>query len=457
MKLKSTNILVILLLAFLVFFFQFAFPIYANETAPDRETAASLLTRYSDIRFTTKWNFEHFDGNIDLADDSTFLDKMIERTFTKEQIIDGKTVTRDCHWFFLPVDERYTPDNVKNAIRDTFVADLAEKVISEASGFFDEYIEEDDRFYHRVDLGRAIDPGTEPYVFFKPEEFDSIEIVSAGENLAKASVPAHRHIVSLIDAAPRQESFNITFVFKCENGEWKISGVDFMPAVFTVLPNDIDLSGDFSEETAKTLIEAAVFNLYNYIVCGGYEPHTAYSNESSRLVTDSRTYVLLEENIGDSGAWRQYAESCCTQEIYSKILQSGTRNYREEGGKSYASSYYISDASFDLKKLDSSQIELVSQTANTAKVVYNYIHSPAGSFDLDGEWPSVPVTVEFTKTGNGWRVSGGDFIEKLNDSFGLVDSNTDTGDSALVVFSCITVLLLAAGLLIGSLKLRKQE
>jgi hypothetical protein len=89
------------------------------------------------------------------------------------------------------------------------------------------------------------------------------------------------------------------------------------------------------------------------------------------------------------------------------------------------------------------------------------------------ELDSLTTTIQYLKTENGWRINSTEFIDKLNEiiipnaRFELNNLNTvvenpvvsvpDTGDSGSVVFSCVTVLLLAAGLLICSLKTMTNE
>ena len=53
------------------------------------------------------------------------------------------------------------------------------------------------------------------------------------------------------------------------------------------------------------------------------------------------------------------------------------------------------------------------------------------------------ITVNFTKTGDGWRISGGDFVSKMHDCF-VADESAETGDRSILPF--VIVLLTAMGL-----------
>ena len=128
-------------------------------------------------------------------------------------------------------------------------------------------------------------------------------------------------------------------------------------------------------------------------------------------------------------------------------------------------------AQYGLKNVPDDKITIKTTDDTHAEVIYEFRPFVVMGYEVK-ELDPLTTTIQYLKTENGWRINSTEFIDKLNETiisharFELNNLNTvvenpvvsvpDTGDSAPVVFSYITVLLLAAGLFICSLKSRAK-
>ena len=364
----------------------------------------------------------------------------------------------------------------------------------------------------------SFEDGDRPYTWFEPAEIDGLKILENAAGHAVVSVPVHRNYNQYFDGNPENARVNTEVIFYLGNssGKWKIEGADFSNMIFRADKN-VPSDGELTEAFVRESIIAAVCDLDSMIKLNAYNRLCTYGRGNElgqnkiytyrentttgadggtaveRTVYSDFSYNIFEGNLADIGVWKNYANNFCTEETTSHILDFGYTDRRvfiNEGryltfmsGLDPEKLYFLYpeavvtydimtvSAQYGLKNVPDDKITIKTTDDTHAEVIYEFRPFVVMGYEVK-ELDSLTTTIQYLKTENGWRINSTEFIDKLNETiisharFELNNLNTvvenpvvsapDTGDSAPVVFSCVTVLLLAAGLLICSLKSRAK-
>ncbi len=339
---------------------------------------------------------------------------------------------------FRRVAEGYSLEELKRRVDNTFVSKTAEDIKNHLSFDADYNYEtiDDEVFYIFFNYNDSVYRETRTSVWFEPEEVsEKIELIKSGGR-QYAVVPAHKQIkahdmstnLTPVEGYNRVSDFDVLVYFENENGSWKISDVDFSNMIFMYDDNE-DLKGDLTVDIAKKLITASVYELYYYT---RFEPavhlHTGGMDCGPFEMVNNRLNVMrMEGNLRDFSTWEAYATEFCTKDISEKILKfdtaagliirdgSITRSSRTDN-ISYEIDFEFGDWDYPqtsaLRDIADSIISVNLTNENEATVLYKFMSFNNG-FCSDVYREEV-LSFELTKTDGSWKISGGDFVEKLD-------------------------------------------
>ncbi len=409
--------IILLFMAMLVLFS--CIPSFAAETPPlTNEEARKLLLDAADLRTGIGFFFNWFDGSEEVAKgDPGYSYSWL---YVYERVKDG-----------------YGPDDLKQKIRSTFSANIAEQIIANSSDFFKEYYQEDGKWYYGWwhSGGRTIAGvhGNNPWVVFDNEELKKVTVSKCEGTSAVAVVPAHRVFDVSCDESKARKDFEIEVYFAYDNG-WKISGGDLSNMIFRA-DSTVDRTGKLNEQIVKECLIASVCDLYSYTRLENDERLTTYGDMLLTVYDKGRW--KLEGNLSDVSTWENYIGDYCSGDVSNKLLVLGKSLKKTDGALCHDLHGYHQCGyglggfrQYDLAYLEKNTCKIENASDNKATVTYN--------FDGIGE-----AKIEFSKIDGKWKISGGDFIEVLDAYYFPPKTTGDTGITAAVITGAAALLLLA--------------
>jgi len=357
------------------------------------------------------------------------------------------------YWCYV-VKDGYDPESVKQKIRSVYASSYAEEIIEKDCDFFYYYFwdENEELWYYYYPMGAQ----SSRFHFESAQEFDletpnSIRILSCENNKAVVRVHGHwnKYLYPNDVEVYSTPSFDVDFYFVYEAGKWKISGANYAQMILSI-SDDITLEGEFSKEIAKTAISGAIYDVYYYSAMGYGKLYTFGVGTKiieKRIGIKKVGYLELEGNLSKLDFWKSYAGKFCTKEIADKLTQFGSISslssvflydndtiYSRVGGGNCALDRCY-DFVFDYLTDDNIAVEDIDN--QHAKVSFTY-----DCLTSRGEKVSTKLTILFAKENGEWKISGGDFIDKLDEYYGYErQSNVNTGDNSAILFIVVTLLI----------------
>ncbi|MCR5694382.1 MAG: hypothetical protein K6G89_05355 [Clostridia bacterium] len=311
-------------------------------------------------------------------------------------------------YVYRPAIEGFNETGIRALVYKTLCGDYADKVLARNKAFFDGFKEIDGTMYFR-EWGYTLSNGYKEYQ--RDKDRDIVVVEKTDE---KAAVDVH----FLPDLTVRVFLAN-------ENGSWKVSSYDNSQMLLTADP-ELMKSDDFSGEMALEALKAVIMEGYYYTSIAGSAANTYYELGGGT--------TFLEGSLALPETWKQYLAGFSTSEIADKVLfKNDTLKLRDDGLMERNKTRGTIDMYLSANALSADRLTVTAKGDGKATCVYNFGHSRKDICSL---------TVEFSKTDNGWRISGGDFVEKLQGAF-FAESNPDTSDSGIFAI-VIAVLLLPA-------------
>ncbi len=370
-----------------------------------------------------------------------------------------------------PIKDGYDPDSVKNMVKKAYSKDLSAQILQNNKAFFDDYRYDEGIYYYYYDRGAVVSVHeVAAPIDITAEDIDALTIVSNSDGNAVVSLSAKRDpIGNQLRNFPRITDIEIQFYLTYEDGAWKVSGGNFHNMIFSLCPGEDAQDSRFTEEIALDAIKAAVYDGYyfntlapvsqllTYGIYGEkrnnvrniYEPE--HSTEERKHLNFG-TWWELEGNLSDPKAWNEYFDHYCTENVMKKLL-TYDRRLRQSDGKIFVKGGYgsITDHyEFDLANVTKEKLTVNNASDSAASATFK--------FTIDDK-TDIPLNFDFVKENGEWKISGGDFLEKLDanylsevetfDPYRVPNKSTgDTGITAAVIVGVTALIVMALTVII---------
>ena len=312
--------------------------------------------------------------------------------------------------------EKYDEAGIRALVFDTLSKDYAEAVLQRNSSFFDGFKEIEGKLYYK-EYGYTLANGFREY---KRVEDGSLKVTERTGNAATVEV---RFLPDI----------NVRIFLVKEDEKWKIAGYDCREVLLNA-NGETMRTESFSEVVALEAIDAVIMEGYYYTGLNDQSTDTYYELGGANL--------LLEGSLAYPKTWENYLQQFATPELVKQVLfQNDGLKLRGDGLLERSSRRGNIDIYSIAEMNGVSRERLKIDSVNDREALCTY-RLGYGNKEI------CTITVEFTKTDDGWRLSGGDFVDKMKDCF--VDDGrqavpeTDTGDPvpvcyllAVVVFICL--------------------
>ena len=315
-------------------------------------------------------------------------------------------------YIYRPIIDGFDETGIKKLVNDTLSEEFAGDVLARNRAFFEDFKEIDGAMYFR-EWGYTLCNGYREY-----KRDSAADIVVVEKSTENAVIEVHL----IPDLTVRLSLVN-------ENGTWKVSSYDADKLLLTGNP-ELMKADDFSEEAALEAVKAVIMEGYYYTSLNGHATDAYYE-----LGGGSK---LLEGSLAQPETWRQYLKGFASDGIADKVLfkndmlklrSDGLLERRSEKGCGIG--IYQSVQGFAANRLT-----VTSADASNATCIYSFGY---------GDKEICSLTIEFTRSGGRWLISGGDFYEKIQSVYSP-HANPQTSDSG--IFAITVAAALAAAILI---------
>lgn len=426
---------------------------------PSETTVKEILREAYILREGMGFRFTWYEG-IDDPNQIPFIESAYsyERERTYIDTYDGEEHTIKTGLDHYPVADGWSPDEVKQRLKNIMVSSLADKIIDSSGEFFEWYAEIEGKMCYKLLRGFQYGYTTPTRVYFEESDLENIRIVSDGPGKATVFVPSHRYERTLTEFDSRIKDFDVAVRLVKEDGKWKISGMDCFASMLSAREVPNDGSSELDDEIIINSVKAAIFDLYYYFTIGGCELDTDGFHSEKPIIAERMkdgekryyTYRRIEGDAGYISRWREFAAKFCTAEMADKLLRLDGPVEERNGNLFMTNNTYCS-AEFSPKKATLDRISVNRIAPDRAVVNFLFPVSGLGGIEYDYLIKTLSLEIELSRTADGWRVSGGDFIDKLDAEFSsAIIRNPGTGS-----FN-VTPILLACVLLLTVMKKRSS-
>lgn len=374
----------------------------AGNTLPDKEELEAMVDRALLIRSILGARRYPWDYSVSM-------DKV-------EVLEDGNGIA--AKWIYRPALQGFDAEGIKSLVANTLTKDYAGSVIERNKPFFDDFKEIDGKLYYK-ERGYTLTNGFMEYRR-DPDTEIRIEKITGD-----TSIIVVRLLPPAVDPLPNN---TIRIFMAKEDNKWKISGYDCHEFLLNANA-EIMKSEEFSEAVALQAIEAVIMEGYYYTSLNSHSTDLYYGLGGGS--------PLLEGSLAYPKTWRDYLSQFATSDVLDSVLFKNDRvRIRDDG----LIERFKSGGNLDVylvveeEALSADRLKINVAGANEASCTYRLGY---GTNEITA------ITVNFTKTGDGWRISGGDFVSKMHDCF-VADESAETGDRSILPF--VIVLLTAMGL-----------
>jgi hypothetical protein len=320
--------------------------------------------------------------------------------------------------FVRPVMEGYDEAGVRALVNATFLPKIAE-YLNRNETFYSKYRTlENGRTYYFYPQGGQINY----YRNFRlsEEDLDSLvldEQAGTGWLITKA--------MYMYEHAAKDRDIIIKVSFKWDNG-WKLASMDAADAALREYATGFEAK-EFSVDNARRIIETVVCDLYMWtrVDTEGlleesiFEFKESVLSEPEHVYRGARQFDRIEGIMADPQIWHDYADRFLTEPLADRILNGG--NYLLFTDKAvYAwTNYGDYRHLFGSYVTDRFVLEVLSASDTRATVrlsgwdVASYSSRNVRSID-DG---LLTLDFEFERIGGIWKISGGNFIDRLDAVF----------------------------------------
>lgn len=345
------------------------------------------------------------------------------------------------------VKDGYGLTEVSDRIKRVFSNRLAEQLNTSGS-FIKHYREVDGKWYFKGGYAAQA-----PILRPTEDEISACEVVSCVDG--RAVVQFHTALEPIGSPENRETTGIVKVFLVLEDGTWRVNGAD-LSNLFFHAATDVDTSGELTDAVIKNAILALAYDLYFY---AKIHTHTlkVYSFVDCIVTAQNgiRLYAM-PAGLQKKEAWISYGELFADSSLVAKLMnspllqeQNGKMMYMEycnpnmSVGKTF-SNYNIANDSFTVQMADSGDEATV--TYRLPYYVYQNGHAEEKLQDMK---------FVFNKTENGWRVTGGNFYNVLNELY-QDDAFPPTGDENMTSVQILTLFILCLLFMLACVQRQKK-
>lgn len=303
---------------------------------------------------------------------------------------------------FLLLKDQYSFDNIKEWTNDTFVSPVADIVIK---GLQKHYRVYDDKSYFQGGFA------PQNYLLGYPSDAKSLKelITVISSNESEAIISVKTDYSSDIERVENRKP-SVKVFFKKDKGIWKISGSDNSELVFFA-DRGLDISGELTKDIIVNAIVASVYDLYYYTRFGSTALSIQDIDNQDKIEVGGIHYSLLSGGYNLPKDWTDYANKFSDSSMIEKLLKFD-KALLEKDGKIYCKTW----ARWYLGKIDSLGMAFHTIPNDIeSRYTLNTISDTVSKVDYKFT-DSLTVTLEFTKYSEGWKLSGGNFVDELDEA-----------------------------------------
>ncbi|MBO4261844.1 MAG: hypothetical protein J5921_04415 [Clostridia bacterium] len=311
-------------------------------------------------------------------------------------------------YIYRPVIDGFDEAGIKKLVNDTLSEEFAGDVLARNGAFFEDFKEIDGAMYFR-EWGYTLCNGYREY-----KRDSAADIVVVEKSTENAVIEVHL----IPDLTVRLSLVN-------ENGTWKVSSYDADKLLLTGNP-ELMKADDFSEEAALEAVKAVIMEGYYYTSLNGHATDAFYE-----LGGGSK---LLEGSLAQPETWRQYLKGFASDGIADKVLfKNDMLKLRSDGLLERTINGCGTDIYQAVQGFAANRLTVTSADASNATCIYSFGY---------GDKEICSLTIEFTRSGGRWLISGGDFYEKIQSVYSA-HANPQTSDSGIFAITVAAALAVA--------------
>ena len=266
----------------------------------------------------------------------------------------------------------------------------------------------------------------------RPDTYTNVRILSAGGGSAVIAADFDMGVNSLLYET---HEIRLMLTYEADNandtgmadngpGRWKICGTDWSSVILDAQAPDNRT--ELSEELIRNAVRALVDDVY--IMFSSYDPLDDVPllryREPERIEAGGVKYLRAYYGLEDRSVFEAFLADFCSDEMTALLLAG--QNAIERDGKLYFREYAPCRVSPDIYRSISS---------------FNYTVRDGGNAD-EKLVTFDQLTFVFSKTAEGWKVTGGDFIDRLDAIFETGRATPpSTGDAPAAMIIPVLIIL----------------
>ncbi|MBO4326954.1 MAG: hypothetical protein J5950_06760 [Clostridia bacterium] len=331
--------------------------------------------------------------------------------------------------FVRPVMEGYDEAGVRALVNATFLPKIAE-YLNRNETFYSKYRTlENGRTYYYYPEGAQIDY----YRNFRlsEEDLDSLvldEQAGTGWLITKA--------IDMYSGDTKDRDVIIKVSFKWNNG-WKLASMDAADAALREYATGFEAK-EFSVDNARRIIETVVCDLYMWtrVDTEGlleesiFEFKESVLSEPEHVYRGARQFDRIAGTMADPQIWHDYAARFLTESMADRILNGGNYLLFTDRAVYAWTNYGDYRDLFGSYVTDRFVLEVLSATDTRATVrLSGWDIASYSSWNLKTINDSMLVLdFEFELVGGVWKISGGNFIDRLDAVFTYPETEPYSAD-----------------------------
>ena len=369
-----------------------------------RAEAVQLIRDGVDIIYGMQGSFRWYEGGAEF--------RSITKSFS---YFDGMSV-------YYRVIDGYDADSVKKLISETFTSDIAAYYNSNEV-FFNRYrVLDENKVYYYFQRGAQI-----PYYYsfsFTEAELDGLVL---DEQNATGWLRTHH---SGKYSEDRERDVIIAVSFEWEDGQWRLASLNTADAALREYASGF-AAESFSVDNARRIISTVLSDLYLWTHVDAMElPEvkmiSAGTSGPTYAYRGPRKFTRVRGSLGDPWVWRGYALRFLTEPMAERMLEEGQMLLLTDDGVYFREAGGLSSEDFGYDIINYVDLEVLSVSATKATVRlsgwhFDYRHSRRSGVTLDDEQRELDF--EFELIDGVWKISGGNFLDRLDAIF--VDPGTE--------------------------------
>lgn len=394
-------------------------PRSTDSSKISREEAKMLIRDGVDIVYSMWGYFRWYEGGLD--SDYNFAN--LKNSFGFRVYRENGTAR-----LYRPVKEGYDAQGVKTLVNKTFVKDIA-AAFNSNDQFYDTFtVDENGISYFGSPYGAQY---SYYYNFaFTEEDLDNLVL---DEKTGTGWLRTKN--IGMYDTDSREGEVTISVSFVWENG-WKLASMNTADAALREYASGFEAK-EFNVDNARRIITTVLCDLYMWTRVGteGLQEVSLFDgvlpNSPERVYRGARTFERVAGTLSDPGLWRGYADRFLTGSMTDRILNGGNYLLFTDDAVYYWDDYSNERDMFSDYAASGFKLEVLNVSDTRATVclsgwdfAWRYTSRTGKAIDDD----FLKLDFEFELVGGVWKISGGNFIDRLDVVFTYPETEPYSAD-----------------------------